>query len=90
MVIKQFVKLYWGTQISFSTKWVLNSYTISMLDHKKFGLIVHNEKKRGVLLPDLEGIQSVYEQLELALKKAGIEEHEEYQMERFLVERHSS
>ncbi len=64
--------------------------TISMLDHKKFGLIVHNEKKRGVLLPNLEGIQSVYEQLELALKKAGIEEHEEYQMERFLVERHSS
>ena len=59
-----------------------------MLDHKKFGLIVRNEKKRGVLLPDLEGIQFVYEQLELALKKAGIEDYEEYQMERFLVERH--
>ena len=30
MVIKQFVKLYWATQISFSTKWVLNSYQESI------------------------------------------------------------
>ena len=39
-------------------------------------------------MPNLEGIDSADEQLDIALQKAGIYPDEPYQMERFLVVRH--
>lgn len=58
------------------------------LDPKKYGVIVRKGRRTGLLLPDLEGIDTVEEQLEIALRKAGISPHEEYEIERFEVIRH--
>ncbi len=57
------------------------------LDVKIYGVIVTSGYKRGLLLPDLEGVETPEEQVEIALQKAGIRPYEEYAMERFKVER---
>jgi len=57
------------------------------LDPYKFGVIVSQGSKRGLLLPDLEGVNTVEEQLAIALQKAGISPTEQYSMERFEVKR---
>lgn len=59
-----------------------------MLDPYNFGVIVTSASKKGLLLPNLEGIDSVDEQLRIALIKAGINKWEKYEMERFKVTRH--
>ncbi len=61
---------------------------MSQLDSKKFGLTVAYGDKQGVLLPDLEGIDSVAEQLRICLKKGGIGVSESYEMHRFEVQRY--
>ena len=43
-----------------------------MLDVRKWGVIVSKGARRGVLLPDLEGVDTVDEQIEIASRKAGI------------------
>lgn len=58
------------------------------LDPKRYGVIVTKGKRRGLLLPNLEGINTPSEQVNIALKKAGISEDESYSMERFEVVRH--
>ena len=58
------------------------------LDVKRYGVIVTRGYKRGLLLPNLEGVDTVEEQISIARRKAGIREHEEVQMERFEVVRH--
>lgn len=58
------------------------------LDPKRFGVIVRKGSRAGLLLPDLEGVDSVNKQLEIALKKAGINENEDYSIEKFEVIRH--
>ncbi|MGI5912003.1 MAG: AmmeMemoRadiSam system protein A [Syntrophomonadaceae bacterium] len=55
------------------------------LDPKRYGVIVSKGKRRGLLLPDLEGVDTVEEQLFIALKKAGISPSENYKIERFEV-----
>jgi len=62
--------------------------SIDMLDPKKYGVIVRKGFRSGLLLPDLEGVDTVDEQLRIVLAKAGIEPDEKYQMERFEVIRH--
>lgn len=57
------------------------------LDVKRYGVIVTRGRKRGLLLPNLEGVDTVEEQIEIALQKAGIEE-DDFFMERFEVVRH--
>lgn len=57
------------------------------LDPKLFGVIVTSGHRRGLLLPDLEGVDDVETQLDIALQKGGISPHEEYLIERFRVER---
>lgn len=42
------------------------------LDPSKFGVIVEKDLRRGVLLPDLEGISTIEQQLDIAARKAGI------------------
>jgi AmmeMemoRadiSam system protein A len=61
---------------------------VSELNSKKFGLAVKTEDKQGVLLPDLEGIDTVAEQLRICLKKGGIDTNESYEMHRFEVQRY--
>lgn len=58
------------------------------LDTKKYGVIVTKGRKRGLLLPNLEGIDTVEEQIAIAKQKAGIKEDEEVELERFEVVRH--
>ena len=58
------------------------------LDPKKYGVIVRRGFRTGVLLPDLEGVDTVEEQLEIALRKAGINPQDDYTIEKFEVVRH--
>lgn len=61
---------------------------IKELDVTKYGVIVKKGKKTGLLLPNLEGVDTINEQVSIALKKAGINPEDDYEMERFEVVRH--
>ena len=58
------------------------------LDVKRYGVIVSHGMKRGLLLPDLDGVDTVEEQIAIARQKGGIRESEPYRLERFEVVRH--
>lgn len=58
------------------------------LDVKRYGVVVTKGYRRGLLLPNLEGVDTVEEQIAIAKQKAGIEEDERVGMERFEVIRH--
>lgn len=57
------------------------------LDPKRYGVIVESGWRRGLLLPDLEGVDTVEEQLAIAKRKAGILEGEDVKLYRFEVKR---
>ncbi len=59
------------------------------LDVKRYGVIVSSGGKRGLLLPDLEGVDTVEQQIAIAMKKAGIEPGEKVALQRFEVIRHT-
>lgn len=61
----------------------------SELDPRHYGVIVRKGKRSGVLLPDLEGVDTVEEQLRIACQKAGIPKDSQFDIERFKVVRHS-
>ncbi len=61
---------------------------VSQLDCKHYGLVVKSGNRQGVLLPNLEGVPSVDEQIRICLAKGMINEEENYTMYRFEVERH--
>ncbi len=61
----------------------------NMLDAAEYGVIVTGGGKRGLLLPNLEGVDTVAVQLAIAKQKAGIRDGEAYELERFRVERHT-
>jgi AmmeMemoRadiSam system protein A len=58
------------------------------LDPKKYGVIVKCGNRKGLLLPDLEGVDSVDDQLGIASMKAGIFTGEEIELYRFEVKRY--
>lgn len=58
------------------------------LDARRYGVIVTLGSRRGLLLPDLEGVDTPGQQISIALRKAGIRPDEPYKLERFTVERH--
>ena len=60
----------------------------SQLDVKRYGVIVTKGGRRGLLLPNLDGVNSVDEQIAIAKQKAGIAQREEVELERFEVTRH--
>lgn len=62
--------------------------SMAELDVKKYGVIVSNGRRRGLLLPDLEGVDTVEEQVAIARQKAGIGQSEPVLLQRFLVVRH--
>lgn len=45
---------------------------IAELDPKSYGVIVRKGSRQGVLLPDIEGVDTTQQQLEIACSKAGI------------------
>ena len=58
------------------------------LDVKKYGVIVQSGYKRGLLLPDLDGVDTVEQQISIAKRKGGIAPGEEVDLFRFEVVRH--
>ena len=58
------------------------------LDPKKYGVIVQSGNRRGLLLPDLEGVDTVEQQVGIAKRKAGIDLHEPVTIYRFEVKRY--
>ncbi len=60
---------------------------LNELDPRKYGIIVSKGMRKGVLLPDLEGVNTVAEQLSIALMKAGIREDEDFEVYKFTVKR---
>ena len=57
------------------------------LDPREWGVIISKGGRCGVLLPDLEGVDTVEEQLAIAARKAGIAELRGASVERFRVDR---
>jgi AmmeMemoRadiSam system protein A len=65
---------------------------IDELDPKRYGVIVQSEKdpwRRGLLLPDLEGVDTAEEQVSIACRKAWLRPGDPVQLYRFQVERYS-
>lgn len=62
--------------------------SMETLDPERYGVIVTSGYRRGLLLPNLEGVTSAGQQVEIALQKAGISPDEGYALERFEVVRH--
>lgn len=62
--------------------------SIELLDPSKYGVIVSTDYKRGLLLPNLEGIETIEEQVRIALQKGSISDEENYNLERFEVVRY--
>lgn len=62
--------------------------SIDELDAKKYGVIVYSGFKRGLLLPDIEGVDTVEQQINIARRKGNIEPDEEITIEKFEVVRH--
>lgn len=63
-------------------------FDVKDLDVKRYGVIVENGNRRGLLLPDLEGVDTVQEQIAIAKRKAGIRTDEKISLWRFEVVRH--
>ena len=63
---------------------------IEELDPRVYGVIVEDESgsRRGLLLPDIPGIDDVQQQIEIATRKAGIPSGEPIKLSRFRVERY--
>ena len=59
------------------------------LDVKKYGVIVQSGYKRGLLLPDLDGVDTVEQQIDIARRKGGIAPDEKIELFRFEVVRHA-
>jgi len=60
---------------------------VSQLNPKKYGVIVEHGFRRGLLLPDLEGVDTVERQIEICRLKAGIPFDEPVSLYRFEVKR---
>ena len=60
----------------------------AQLDPKRYGVIVSYGRRRGLLLPDLDGVDTVEQQLFIARQKGGIRAEDPYTIQRFVVVRH--
>lgn len=58
------------------------------LDPRVFGVVVSGRGCQGLLLPDLPGVDTVEQQLEIAARKAGLEVAQVERMLRFRVQKH--
>ncbi|HOV25294.1 MAG TPA: AmmeMemoRadiSam system protein A [Pseudobacteroides sp.] len=63
--------------------------SIEELDVIRYGVIVRSGSRSGLLLPNLEGVNTPYEQVSIALRKAGIDPKWDFSIERFEVIRHN-
>lgn len=61
---------------------------LSDLDPKRYGVIVQNGLRRGLLLPDLDGVDTPEKQVDIACRKAFIGPGEPFKLYRFEVKRY--
>lgn len=62
---------------------------MSGLDARRYGVIVQAGGRRGLLLPDLEGVNTVKDQVAIAMQKAGIPQGTPVNLFRFEVKRYT-
>lgn len=62
--------------------------SMDALDPQEYGVIVESGPRRGLLLPDLEGVDTAEKQVSIALRKAWIDPNQSYDMYRFRVVRY--
>lgn len=58
------------------------------LNPKKYGIMVKGGHQSGLLLPDLEGVDTVEKQINIARKKAGLSKNDDIEIYRFEVKRY--
>lgn len=61
---------------------------LDKLDPRKYGVIVRRGRRSGLLLPDLEGVDTAEQQVAIAREKAGIAPEQEIDLYRFTVTRY--
>lgn len=61
---------------------------LALLDHRRFGVLVRSGTRHGVLLPAIEGVDSVVDQLTLVRQKAGLAPGDAVELFRFEVTRY--
>jgi MEMO1 family protein len=78
-----------GLEYSVDVLTPIEPTTFEELDPRIYGVLVEDESggRRGVLLPDIPGIQSAKEQVEVAARKAGIAKGAPVKLSRFQVQR---
>ncbi|MCX7971260.1 MAG: AmmeMemoRadiSam system protein A [Negativicutes bacterium] len=64
-------------------------FSLEDLDCRRYGVIVQCGQRSGTLLPDLEGVDSVGQQVAIAMQKAGIGRDETVTLYRYAVDRYS-
>ncbi|HEX9115466.1 MAG TPA: AmmeMemoRadiSam system protein A [Anaerolineae bacterium] len=62
--------------------------SLELLDPRRYGVIVQHGRRRGLLLPDIPGIDDVQTQVEMARRKAWIGQDEPVEMYRFQVDKY--
>ena len=62
--------------------------SVAELDAKKYGVIVKAGHRRGLLLPDLEGVETPEEQVSICRRKGGIGDNEPVELFKFEVRRY--
>ena len=64
--------------------------SLSELDPKNYGIIIQSETgKQALLLPALEGVDTVEQQIYICQKKAGMNHNEKFSLQKFKVDRYS-
>jgi len=63
--------------------------SITQLDPRRYGVIVQRGRRRGLLLPDIPGIDDAETQVAFARRKAWIDPQEPVQLYRFRVEKYT-
>lgn len=62
--------------------------SLDELDPSRWGVIVSKGFRRGLLLPDLEGVDTIVKQVSIAARKAGLHSLDGVTLERFAVSRY--
>lgn len=64
--------------------------SIKDLNAKKYGILIKQGSRRGLLLPDIEGVDTPEEQIRIAKLKAGIPQDADFDLYRFTIRRYQS
>lgn len=86
VTVKELPDIIYSVDILGATKPVKSK---GELDPQKYGVIVRHGPRSGLLLPALDGVDTIEQQLEIACRKAGISSDTDYQIQKFEVTRYT-